>query len=286
MGFGQRFFDSWRRPRKQDAGQKYLIFQRVETRIERNMACRTRGISWIWAEEFSWWWKSLRKPTQVSQKKRQGIVYWRQFACCTLWNWTRSLKIFWHINQKLPPTAAIPLGKWLAPGEVPLLRGQDAAKGIHGLCRTWGFASYGARSGGRGHHNHSRIPEVNIHLGPAVFTVCRDSMHVPCFLCCKHGLGDFFPIQAASRREARKRLDESLSWVGVEWVRVAGWWLIGTQFWLSKQETPQSSPAILLANLVSICSVCQEWLQRRATGNIWRPHHWGSGQASLQLSHH
>lgn len=135
-------------------------------------------------------------------------------------------------------------------------------------------------------HNHSRIPEVNIHLGPAVFTVCRDSMHVPCFLCCKHGLGDFFPIQAASRREARKRLDESLSWVGVEWVRVAGWWLIGTQFWLSKQETPQSSPAVLFANLVSICSVCQEWLQRRATGNIWRPHHRGSGQASLQLSHH
>lgn len=206
MGFGQRFFDSWRRPRKQDAGQKYLIFQRVETRIERNMACRTRGISWIWAEEFSWWWKSLRKPTQVSQKKRQGIVYWRQFACCTLWNWTRSLKIFWHINQKLPPTAAIPLGKWLAPGEVPLLRGQDAAKGIHGLCRTWGFASYGARSGGRGHV--TIIPEFQrwIFTWDLLFLLFAG---IPCmshaFCAANTALGIFF--QSRQLREEKHESD-------------------------------------------------------------------------------
>lgn len=32
-------------------------------------------------------------------------------------------------------------------------------------------------------------------------------------------------------------------------------WLvaIGTQLWLSKQETPQPSPVVLFANLVSIC---------------------------------
>ncbi len=76
-------------------------------------------------------------------------------------------------------------------------------------------------------------------------------MDFPCFLCCRRTLGNFL-IQAASRREERKRLDESLSWVGVEWVGVTGWWLIGTQFWFPKQETAQLSPAALFANLVSI----------------------------------
>ena len=195
--------------------------------------------------------RKFEKAYSGLPKKRQGIAWWRQFACCTLSNWTRvtrSLKIAGVVlahQSKTAPTAAIPLGKWLAPGEVPLLRGQDAAQGIHGLCRTWGVASYRARSGGRGH--------VTWDLLFLLFAGIPCISHA--FRAADTALGIFVPIQAASRREARKRLDESLSWVGVEWVRVTGWWLIGTQFWWSKPETPQPSPAVLFANLVSIASV-------------------------------